>query len=96
MSKPNKKKMEKVANMVYEDVKDFLLHDTDHWGKEKGSGAFASYGLLNAVFETLFFMAPSKKSAMQVIFMSLMNFVEPDDLELMNFNSPEEEGGYHA
>ena len=47
---------------------------TDKWRGKNGS--FISYGLLNAVFETLFSLAPSKEVAMELIHMSLCNFID--------------------
>ena len=91
--KKERKVMEKedrIVDMAYEDAKEFLLKKTKHWGNEKDSGSFVAYGLLNAVFEALFHMAPSKKDAMEIVSMSLMNFVTPDELGLED-GPPEEE-----
>ena len=72
-------KENRIVNMVYEDTKDFLLYDTDRWSKAKNSGSFVAYGLLNAVFETLFHLAPSKDAVIETILMSLSNFLEKED-----------------
>ena len=75
-----KDKVSRLVDMAYEDVKRFLTKNTKYWGKEKDAGSYVSYGLLNGVFEALFFLAPSKQAAMEIIYMSLMNFVSPDEL----------------
>tara|TARA_R100001126_G_C4766135_1_gene120128 strand:+ start:138 stop:371 length:234 start_codon:yes stop_codon:yes gene_type:complete len=72
------KKEDKIVNMAYDDTIAFLLNNekTDKWkGKE---GSFIAYGLLNAVFEVLFDCAPSKESAMDLIQMSLCNFISEE------------------
>tara|TARA_Y100001963_G_scaffold154528_1_gene243500 strand:+ start:481 stop:810 length:330 start_codon:yes stop_codon:yes gene_type:complete len=70
------KKEDKIVNMAYDDTIAFLLNNkkTDKWRGKNGS--FISYGLLNAVFETLFSLAPSKEVAMELIHMSLCNFID--------------------
>ena len=70
------KKEDRIVNMAYDDTKNFLLNDTQRWAKEKANGSFIAYGLLNAVFEVLFSLAPSKEDAMEIIQMSLCNFID--------------------
>ena len=72
------KKEDKVVEMAYDDTMHFIVYGTDKWNKEKGS--FLSYGLLNAVFEVLFSLAPSKESAMEIVDMSLSNFISDEEL----------------
>tara|TARA_Y100000310_G_C19989386_1_gene493416 strand:+ start:61 stop:282 length:222 start_codon:yes stop_codon:yes gene_type:complete len=72
------KKEDKIVNMAYNDTRDFLLNGTDTWAKEKSGGSFIAYGLLNAVFEVIFHLAPSKKEAMEIVTMSLSNFMEKE------------------
>ena len=77
-------KEDKIVNMAYQDTRDFLLYDTERWGKAKKGGSFIAYGLLNAVFETLFSLAPSKDAVIETILMSLSNFLEKEDWD--NYN----------
>jgi hypothetical protein len=77
MKMKNKDIAEKIVFMSYEDTKDFLLNDTKNWKGKNGS--FISYGLLNAVFETIFSLAPSKGNAMEIVSMSLSNFLEEEE-----------------
>ena len=73
------KKENKLVDMAYNDTRNFLINDTQNWGKEKNSGSFVAYGLLNAVFEVLFSLAPSKEGAMELIQMSLINFMDEEN-----------------
>ena len=73
------KKEEKIVNMAYKDTMSFLLNDTEKWAKKECCGSFISYGLLNAVFEVLFSLAPSKEDAMEIIQMSLCNFMDDEN-----------------
>ena len=73
------KKEDKIVDMAYNDTKNFLLNDTQKWAEKKASGSFIAYGLLNAVFEVLFSLAPSKEQAMEIIQMSLVNFLDEED-----------------
>ena len=73
------KKENKLVDMAYNDTRNFLIKDTQNWGKEKNSGSFVAYGLLNAIFEALFSLAPSKEQAMEIIQMSLVNFLDEED-----------------
>ena len=73
------KKEDKIVNMAYDDTKNFLLNDTKRWAEEKGGGSFIAYGLLNAVFEVLFSLSPSKEVAMELIQMSLCNFIDKEE-----------------
>ena len=73
------KKEDKIVNMAYDDTMNFLINDTQKWANEKADGSFISYCLLNAVFEVLFKLSPSKSDAMEIIYMSLSNFVEKED-----------------
>ena len=68
------KKEEKIVNMAYEDTMHFLINDTEKWKKDSCCGSFLAYGLLNAVFEMIFYLAPSQEDAMEIIMMSLTNF----------------------
>ena len=73
------KKHEDIVNRAYEDTMDFLRNDTDKWAKESCCGSFISYGLLNAVFQMIFTMAPNDEDAMEIIMMSLSNFTEVEN-----------------
>ena len=73
------KKEDKIVDMAYNDTKEFLLYGTDTWAKAKSGGSFIAYGLLNAVFEVIFDLAPSKENAMEIIMMSLSNFMEVEN-----------------
>ena len=68
------KKHEDAVNMAYEDTMDFLRNDTEKWAKESCCGSFIAYGLLNAVFQMIFELAPNDENAMEIIMMSLSNF----------------------
>ena len=65
---------DKIVNMVFDDTHEFLL-TRDNWSKYKSQGQYIAYGLLNAVFDMIFSHAPSKESAMEIINMSLTNFL---------------------
>ena len=67
-------KEQQIVDMVFEDTHEFLL-TRDNWGKVKSKGQYIAYGLLNAVFDVIFSLAPSKESAMEIINMSLTNFL---------------------
>ena len=71
-------KEDKIVEMAYKDTKGFLINGTKKWNKENGS--LLSYGLLNAVFEVLFSLAPSKESAMEIVDMSLSNFISDEEV----------------
>ena len=71
------KKEQKIVDMAYDNTMFFLEKQTKHWGGK--SGNFISYGLLNAVFEMIFYLAPSKENAMEIITMSLSNFLEVEN-----------------
>ena len=72
------KKEDKIVNMVFDDTQEFLL-SRNNWVKYKSKGQYIAYGLLNAVFEAIFSIAPSKESAMEVINMSLANFLYKEE-----------------
>ena len=67
-------KEQQIVDMVFEDTHEFLL-TRDNWEKVKSQGQYIAYGLLNAVFDMIFSLAPSKESAMEIINMSLTNFL---------------------
>ena len=67
-------KKQEIVDMVFQDTHEFLL-TRDNWSKYKTKGQYIAYGLLNAVFDTIFSLAPSKESAMEIINMSLTNFL---------------------
>ena len=69
---------DKIVNMVFDDTHEFLL-TRDNWSKYKSKGQYIAYGLLNAVFDMIFSLAPSKESAMEVINMSLTNFLVSEE-----------------
>ena len=73
---------DKIVNMAYDDTMSFLINDTQKWAKQNDKGSFIAYGLLNAVFEVLFSLAPSKENAMEIINMSLSNYIEQSNEEL--------------
>ena len=74
MKEKNKtKKEDKIVSMVYDDMIEFLTSKKSWKGK---NGNFVAYGLLNAVFQMIFSLAPSKKAGMQIVMMSLSNFME--------------------
>ena len=72
------KKEDKIVNMVFDDTIEFLL-TRDNWSKYKSKGQYIAYGLLNAVFDMIFSLAPSKESAMEIINMSLTNFLVSEE-----------------
>ena len=72
------KKEDKIVNMVFDDTQEFLL-SRNNWVKYKSKGQYIAYGLLNAVFEAIFSIAPSKEAAMEVINMSLCNFLHQEE-----------------
>ena len=67
-------KKQEIVDMVFQDTHEFLLA-RDNWSKVKSKGQYIAYGLLNAVFDMIFSLAPSKESAMEIINMSLTNFL---------------------
>ena len=69
---------DKIVNMVFDDTHEFLL-TRDNWSKYKSQGQYIAYGLLNAVFDMIFSLAPSKESAMEIINMSLTNFLVSEE-----------------
>ena len=71
-------KKQEIVDMVFQDTYDFLI-TRDNWDKVKSKGQYIAYGLLNAVFDVIFSLAPSKESAMEIINMSLTNFLLSDE-----------------
>ena len=71
--------------MAYQDTLSFLQDKKGSWGGVDGS--YIAYGMLNAVFQMIFYLAPSKVEAMQLINMSLENYLS-DGTEEYN---PEDE-----
>ena len=71
-------KKQQIVDMVFEDTHEFLL-TRDNWDKVKSKGQYIAYGLLNAVFDVIFSLAPSKESAMEIINMSLTNFLVSEE-----------------
>ena len=71
-------KGEKVTNMAYNDTKAFLA-TTRHWAKEECCGSYICYGLLIAVLEVVFSLAPSKEDAMEIVMAAVDNFVKESD-----------------
>ena len=69
---------QQIVDMVFEDTHEFLL-TRDNWEKVKSQGQYIAYGLLNAVFDKIFSLAPSKESAMEIINMSLTNFLVSEE-----------------
>ena len=69
---------QQIVDMVFEDTHEFLL-TRDNWEKVKSQGQYIAYGLLNAVFDMIFSLAPSKESAMEIINMSLTNFLVSEE-----------------
>ena len=67
-------KEQQIVDMVFNDTHEFLL-TRDNWDKVKSKGQYIAYGLLNAVFDVIFSLAPSKESAIEIINMSLTNFL---------------------
>ena len=68
---------DKIVNMVFDDTHEFLS-TRDNWSKYKSKGQYIAYGVLNAVFDVIFSLAPNKESAMEVINMSLANFLNEE------------------
>lgn len=62
-------KTEKVIEKVYNDTMDFMF--TNDWDKIKTEGSAIAYGVLCAVFNTIFSLAPSKESATELIMLAL-------------------------
>ena len=71
-------KEQQIVDMVFADTHEFLL-TRDNWSKYKSKGQYIAYGLLNAVFDVIFSLAPSKESAMEIINMSLTNFLVSEE-----------------
>ena len=71
-------KKQQIVDMVFDDTHEFLL-TRDNWEKVKSQGQYIAYGLLNAVFDMIFSLAPSKESAMEIINMSLTNFLVSEE-----------------
>ena len=69
---------QQIVDMVFEDTHEFLL-TRDNWEKVNSQGQYIAYGLLNAVFDMIFSLAPSKESAMEIINMSLTNFLVSEE-----------------
>ena len=78
---------DKIVNMVYDDMHEFLI-TRKNWAKHKAKGQYIAYGLLNKVFEVIFGLAPTKESAIEVISMSLINFLDKEK-EMTNKNNKE-------
>ena len=70
-------KEQQIVDMVFEDTHEFLL-TRDNWEKVKSQGQYIAYGLLNAVFDVIFSLAPSKESAMMVIDMALEDYYKKE------------------
>ena len=71
-------KKQEIVNMVFDDTHKFLL-TRKNWSKVKSQGQYIAYGILNAVFDMIFSLAPSKESAMEIINMSLTNFLVSEE-----------------
>ena len=65
---------DQVVEKVYQETHDFIVWGND-WEKYKLNGQYVLYGLLNAVFEVAFKLAPSKESVVEIVNMSLANFL---------------------
>tara|TARA_Y100001972_G_scaffold116002_1_gene153350 strand:+ start:1642 stop:1896 length:255 start_codon:yes stop_codon:yes gene_type:complete len=64
-----KVKTEKIVEKVYNDTMDFML--ANDWDKIKTEGSTIAYGILSAVFNVIFSLAPSKESATELIMLAL-------------------------
>ena len=66
-------KKQEIVNMVFEDTHKFLL-TRKNWSKVKSQGQYIAFGLLSAVFDVIFSLAPSKEDAIIVINMALEDY----------------------
>ena len=64
---------QEIVNMVFEDTHKFLLN-RKNWSKVKSQGQYIAFGLLSAVFDVIFSLAPSKEDAIIVINMALEDY----------------------
>ena len=72
---------DQLVNLVQDETTEWLK-SRESWASEhKESGSFIAYGLLNSVFDVLFSLAPSKASVVEIIQMSLSNFMSEEDLK---------------
>ena len=75
-------KEDKIVNKVYEDTMYFLSNETNSWNSFNGS--YVAYGLLCAVFNSLFKMT-NKNNVIEVILMALTNHIDKSDFNnIMN------------
>ena len=70
-------KKQEIVDMVFQDTHEFLL-TRDNWSKAKSKGQYIAFGLLSAVFDVIFSLAPSKESAMIVIDMALEDYYKKE------------------
>tara|TARA_R100000773_G_scaffold18630_1_gene16885 strand:+ start:300 stop:521 length:222 start_codon:yes stop_codon:yes gene_type:complete len=61
---------DEIVQKVYDDTMDFM-YSKDDWSKFKTEGSTIAYGILRAVFQTIFLLAPTKKSAVELIMMAI-------------------------
>ena len=79
VKKVDQKEAEEVISMVYEDVMGFLYKSEQCKKWHNKNGSFISLGILNAVFNVIFGITPSKKVACQLVFSSLAEFLGDKD-----------------
>ena len=79
MKKAKKSEADSMVDMAYKETMEFLL-SRKKWAGKRGS--FLAYGMFNAVFETLFQIAP-KEDVRCILEMSLQNFTEEKSNEKM-------------
>ena len=71
-------KKEKIVDIVYTDTMSFMFN-RDSWAKFKVEGSFIALGILRAVFDVIFSLAPNKKSALELITMALEDHMNTEE-----------------
>tara|TARA_Y100001973_G_scaffold104677_1_gene175275 strand:+ start:42 stop:263 length:222 start_codon:yes stop_codon:yes gene_type:complete len=70
-------KKQEIVNMVFTDTHKFLC-TRDNWAKVKANGQYIAFGLLTAVFDVIFSLAPSKEDAMMIIDIALEDYYKKE------------------
>ena len=70
-------KEQEIVDMVFTDTHEFLATRAG-WAKFKAKGQFIAFGLLSAVFDVVFSLAPSKEDAMMIIEIALEDYYKKE------------------
>ena len=70
-------KKQEIVDMVFTDTHEFLS-TRDNWAKVKANEQYIAFGLLTAVFDVIFSLAPSKEDAMMIIDMALEDYYKKE------------------